>query len=246
MDDDINHAKIPDSQRITVDSLELFSFKSFMEIGGQPWGVRDNESRYVYANEAALDVFDLPVNFDIEGRLDNECPAPWSEFAGDFQRWDREAEKGKSVGIISTQVYTRKKVLQPYFAEKFPLYKETVVGNEIKKECIGTAFYGRKLNFCSLPQYVSKLTPSILVLDPPTDIFTKRELDVVFYLHQSLPSKMIARALDVSHDTIEKYKTNIFQKAGVCSVGQFKEFCEATGFDRYIPKRFMQPGVQFI
>ncbi|WP_240313741.1 hypothetical protein [Candidatus Fukatsuia symbiotica] len=98
MDDDINHAKIPDSQRITVDSLELFSFKSFMEISGQPWGVRDNESRYVYANEAALDVFDLPVNFDIEGRLDNECPRLGPSLREIFKDGIGKLKKGKVLG----------------------------------------------------------------------------------------------------------------------------------------------------
>ncbi|MEA9444819.1 LuxR C-terminal-related transcriptional regulator [Candidatus Fukatsuia symbiotica] len=238
--DEANHEKATDSQGITVNSLESLSFKSVMENSGQSWGIKDKESRFVYMNKVSLDAHNLPIGFDIEGRLDEECPAPWAQFATEFRKHDRETEKNrKNVAIISTQLWGREQKLEPYYIEKTPLYNGL-------NECIGTIFNARKLNFYSFSQYVGKLTPSVLILTPPISRFTERELDVVFYLQQSLPAKVIARKLNVSHNTVGKYKDKIFQKAGVYSVDQFKEFCRETGLDRYIPKKFIQPGVQFV
>ncbi|WP_240313739.1 hypothetical protein [Candidatus Fukatsuia symbiotica] len=73
--DEANHEKATDSQGITVNSLESLSFKSVMENSGQSWGIKDKESRFVYMNKVSLDAHNLPIGFDIEGRLDEECPA---------------------------------------------------------------------------------------------------------------------------------------------------------------------------
>ncbi|AWK15348.1 LuxR family transcriptional regulator [Candidatus Fukatsuia symbiotica] len=239
--DEVNCRKETESHKLIVESLNSLSFRSFMDISEHSWGVKDRESRFVYMNPVALDMCNIPVGFDVEGRLDDECPAPWAEFASDFRKQDRETEKsGKNVAIITTQYYGRQPKLEPYYAEKSPLYNK--IG-----ECIGTIWCAKKFNFLSISQYVNKLTPSVLILEPPVcDTFDDKELEVMFYLQQSLPSKVIAQKLNISYCMLEGYRGSIYQKAGVNSMKQFQEFCESTGFNRYIPKELIQPGVQFV
>ncbi|HDL8496386.1 TPA: LuxR family transcriptional regulator, partial [Yersinia enterocolitica] len=89
----INHKNIMSFKGIDAGSFG--SLLSFMENNEEPWGVKDCESRFMYANKATLKFSQLPINFSIEGRLDNECPAQWADFAPDLQRQDREVETAK-------------------------------------------------------------------------------------------------------------------------------------------------------
>ncbi|MEA9445329.1 LuxR family transcriptional regulator [Candidatus Fukatsuia symbiotica] len=230
--------KKANSQRVTVKSFD--SLFSFMDASDEPWNVKDTESRHVYANEAAFDFLDLPIGYDIEGRLDDECPAPWAEFAPEFQKQDRETEsKGKSVAIISTQFYTRAQKLLSYFVPKYPVYNES-------QECIGTIYTASKLDYLCLSQGLNNRVPSTLVLDPPTDLFTKPELKVMFYALQSMNAEEIGRKLDHPQQAIKDNLRRIYKKAKVNSSAMFKEFCCAEGFDRYMPPELIKPEVQFI
>ncbi|WP_342221946.1 LuxR family transcriptional regulator [Candidatus Fukatsuia endosymbiont of Tuberolachnus salignus] len=226
------------SQGIAVKSFE--SLFSFMDTSDEPWDIKDTESRHVYANKAALDFWDLPVGYNVEGRLDSECPAPWAEFAPEFQEQDRKTEENKKgVAIISTQIYTREKKLLSYFVPKYPIYNEF-------QECIGTIHTASRLDCLLVSQTFSRCVPSTLVLDPPTDLFTKPELKVMFYALQSMNAEEIGRKLDHPQQAIKDNLRRIYKKAKVNSSAMFKEFCCAEGFDRYMPPELIKPEVQFI
>ncbi|MFM1345801.1 hypothetical protein WFP14_04450 [Yersinia proxima] len=65
MVNDINHKNIIRSNGLDTDSFG--SLISFMENNEEPWGVKDCESRFMYANKATLKFSQLPTNFNIEG-----------------------------------------------------------------------------------------------------------------------------------------------------------------------------------
>ncbi|EPS8491639.1 helix-turn-helix transcriptional regulator [Yersinia enterocolitica] len=226
------------AKKLIVESLNSLPLISIMEYSNEPWVIRDCESRYVYVNQAGLDFLSLPADFDIEGRLDNECPADWAEFAEQYQANDRKAEKsGKRVAIISTHFYGRDKILEPYYLPRFPIYNK--VG-----ECIGTLTNASKLNFISLSQYIGRRTPSVLTLTPPTDLFNEKELEIIFFILQPMTSKMVAKRLSLSHRTIENKLRLIYEKSGVRTINMFREYCGHLGLDLYIPPKFVKPCVQ--
>ncbi|WP_145559705.1 PAS domain-containing protein [Yersinia mollaretii] len=233
--DKINHENRVGSNQLDVGSLG--SLLSFMENNEDPWGVKDCESRIIYANKATLKYSQLPLNFNIEGRLDNECPAKWAEFASDLQKQDREVEMDKKrVAMIQTCLWGQEHTL----CEKFPLFDN-------EKRCIGTLFHVTKFNFISIYDlFINKEIPPVLVMKPPTSDFTKKELEVIFYLLQSLNAKEIGEKLNLSHRTISNKLQLIYGKAKVNSLSAFKEYCKVEGIDRYIPERLIKPGCQFI
>lgn len=229
-------------------SLKSFPLVSIMERSDDIWGIKDCESRFVYTNRAFRDFLDIPAKFKIEGKSDDQLPTPVAKFASELQKQDRETIKtGQRVTLIKTHFFNREKKLEPYLYEKFPLYDE-------KNECVGTVLYGRKMDFISLPQYVEELTtsecelksPKALLLEPPSKLFTKKQLKVVFYALQSLSAKEIGRKLDRSNRTIENYLQAIYRTARVNSLPEFKKFCKKEGFDRYIPEELISPKIQFI
>lgn len=46
----------------------------------EPWGVKDSQSCFVYANKGLHDLFNLPQGYDIEGRYDVELPTSVAEY----------------------------------------------------------------------------------------------------------------------------------------------------------------------
>ncbi|WP_145557165.1 helix-turn-helix transcriptional regulator [Yersinia aldovae] len=236
--DEQNQKKPPNSKDVVVESLNSLPLVSIMEHSNEPWVVRDCQSRYVYVNQAGLDFLNLPAGFDIEGRLDNECPADWAEFAEQYQANDRKAERsGKRVAIISTHFYGRDRILEPYYLPRFPIYNK--IG-----ECIGTLTNASKLNFISLSQYIDRRTPSVLTLTPPTDLFSEKELEIIFFILQPMTTKMVAKRLSLSHRTIENRLGVMYEKSGVGSINMFREYCGNLGLDLYIPPKFVRPNVQ--
>ncbi|WP_049633921.1 PAS domain-containing protein [Yersinia aldovae] len=232
--DENNHKKIIGSKEF--DAEPFGSLISFMENNDEPWGVKDCESRFMYANKATLKYSQLPLNFDIEGRLDNECPAQWAEFAPDLQKQDRAVETDKKrVAMIQTCLFGQEHTL----CEKFPLFDN-------EKKCIGTIFHVTKFNFISICDLFNKTPPPVLIMKPPTNDFTKKELEVIFFLLQSLNAKEIGRKLNLSNRTIANKLQSIYGKANVNSKSAFKEYCKAEGFNRYIPEWLIKAGCTFI
>ncbi|MDR5617876.1 helix-turn-helix transcriptional regulator [Arsenophonus sp.] len=77
-------------------------------------------------------------------------------------------------------------------------------------------------------------------------MFTKRELEVIFWAQQRFTAKEIAKRLDISHQTVEGHLKLIYKKADVHSIFQLIEYCKHTGLDSYIPVDFIRKGVQLI
>ncbi|AWK15549.1 PAS domain-containing protein (plasmid) [Candidatus Fukatsuia symbiotica] len=221
-------------------SLKSFPLVSIMERSDDIWGIKDCESRFIYTNRAFREFLNIPARFKIEGKRDEQLPTPLAEFASELKKQDQETIKsGQRVTLIKTHFFGREQKLEPYLYEKFPLYDE-------KNECVGTVFYGKKMDFISMPQYVDKLTPSVLALEPPSDLFTTFELKIVFHVLQSLSAKEIGKKLSRSNRTIENHLQTMYRKSDVNSLPEFKKFCNKTGFDRYIPQEFIRPRIQFM
>lgn len=86
-------------------SLDELPLLSFIEKSKLPWAVKSIDSRFVYINKPAMDIFNIPLSFDFEGRLDSEFPCPWSEMAEEYQAHDRKAESSQDgAEIITTSI----------------------------------------------------------------------------------------------------------------------------------------------
>jgi len=120
-----------------------------------------------------------------------------------------------------------------------PLYND-------QNKIIGTIGHSRIIDAPTLLFYMNKFNRKTIQFDAPNNIFTKGELDIIFWAQQRLSSKEIARRLDISPRTVENKLQLIYEKAGVHSRIQFVEYCKHTGLDSYIPSDFVRKGFQLI
>lgn len=221
---------------------------SMFENSKDPWGVKlfsHDKSFHYYSNQSNLDMLNLPINFDIEGKTDIEIPHPTSEFAHHFQNHDFEILK-RQVNITSIDIYPYGKevTLQPYACEKFPLY-------DSKKCCIGVIYHARKFAPYNLRNLLNVNLPCTYtcrrgtadgVASDQDDMFTEREMEIIFLTIHALSAKEAARVLNISHRTVENRLRIIYQKIGINSSSQLAEFCRQTKLHCNIPPGLLRMG----
>ncbi|MDB6373964.1 MULTISPECIES: helix-turn-helix transcriptional regulator [Photorhabdus] len=205
-----------------------------MSVNNDPWGIKDKNSCFIYGNQALKHLENLPDSFDYEGRFDYELPWDGAEFAKEFVEHDTSVMmKGKRVCSLETHKFNNKNFLSSYFCEKYPIYND-------RKECIGVIFHGWEVQDSSLTRLFHGKLPASIIFQPPSDLFTKREWDVIFLFLQKYTSKQIGRILNISYRTVESYMTNIYRKVGIRYGHQLEEYCRFNDFDLYVPEKFVK------
>lgn len=204
----------------------------FWEKSAEPWGAKDNQSRFIYANHKYHQLLALPRDFDVEGRFDGELPASTANFQEQFQLHDRKVEKIQDrVTSIEIHPFENQSWLQPWFFDKYPLFND-------EGECCGTIFHGRPVESVVLATLNKIQIPTSLVFTPPSDVFTQREWEVIFYLLHAFTTKEIAGKIGLSQRTVGNYIQNIYSKIGVNNKRGLVEYCYDNNISNYIPQSF--------
>ncbi|WP_395971537.1 helix-turn-helix transcriptional regulator (plasmid) [Candidatus Arsenophonus nilaparvatae] len=218
------------------------SLISFMEHSQAFWGIKDLDSKWIYANNSSLDFYRIEKGFNIEGKLDSEIPMPSQEISEDLVRADQDCmNRKKRITSIEIHYYGKNNIDTPIpsLCYKSPLYDDN-------ENIIGVIWHGEKINAPELLYYMDRLNRNTIQFDAPNDLFTKRELEVIFWAQQRLGIKEIARRLDIVPQTVEVHIKNIYRKADVHNSIQLVEYCKHEGLDRYIPADFIRKGVQIM
>ncbi|HEI6790015.1 TPA: PAS domain-containing protein [Yersinia enterocolitica] len=211
----------------------------FWERSSEPWMVRDNHSRVIYSNPRNRKFLGLPDQYNLEGRLDGEMPTPMAEFQDEFQRQDRKVELLQDC-ITSAEIHLvdGASYLTPFFSDKYPLIDENGISQ-------GVICHARPVHYLMLTRLNKIKVPTSLVFTPPSDLFTKREWEVLFYTLHSFSSKDIARKLHLSPRSISNIIQNIYRKAGVSSKRQIVDYCYENKISNYVPQSFFEYSKSF-
>ncbi|CNL64784.1 LuxR family transcription regulatory protein [Yersinia aldovae] len=211
----------------------------FWARSSEPWGAKDNKSRFIYANNRYHKLLALPDKFSVEGRLDGELPASTSDFQSEFQQHDRKVELLQDrVTSVEIHAFEGNAYFQPWFFDKYPLIDENGIS-------IGTIFHGRAVNNMTLT-YLNRIkTSTSLVFTPPSDLFSNREWEVLFYILHSFSSKDIAKKLGLSTRTACNITQAIYNKVGVSSKRQIIDYCYEQKINNYIPQSFFESTGSF-
>ncbi|WP_118984988.1 PAS domain-containing protein [Photorhabdus sp. CRCIA-P01] len=202
----------------------------------EPWGARDRESRFIYANPAFYQLLNLPEDFDIIGLSMGELPSPIAEYAEEFHRQDQKAiQTMQRVTSLETHQFGKHNVKQTYICDKFPLYDEN-------NDCIGIFFHMYKTQDFSISYYYEKTPPATLEFTPPNDTLTQPEWEVLFLTLRSLDEEKISEELMISPEDVANHIQSIYQKFNLPLHAELKDFCKENKLDLYIPERFVTIG----
>lgn len=107
--------------------------------------------------------------------------------------------------------------------------------------CIGVIYHCWRIKDYSLTrlyQYHNKL-PSSILLQPPTDLFTEREWDIIFLFLQKYTINQIGIILNLDSSVIENHTDRIYHKININSTLQLEEYCRVNSLYHYIPEKFL-------
>ncbi|CNJ70737.1 LuxR family transcription regulatory protein [Yersinia aldovae ATCC 35236] len=218
-------------------ALEVFIH--FWEHSSDPWVVRDNQSRFVYSNPRNHKLLGLPDNYSLEGRLDGEMPTPMAEFQDEWQEHDRKVELLQDrITTVEIHVWDGSSHLQPYFCDKYPLIDENGVSQ-------GVICHVRPIQDIILAHLNKIKVPTSLIFTPPSELFTQREWEVLFYILHAFSSSDIAKKLHLSPRSVCNITQNIYRKADVTSKKQVIEYCYEKKINNYIPQSFFEYSGSF-
>lgn len=227
-------------QSKNIDFSVMSAFIATISALNEPWGIKDIHSRHIYMNDAAREYTHIPRKFDVEGKMDSECPASWSELADEFCQHDRLTEiANERVAVIETDFWYGRKELHPYVSEKMPL-------RDHNNNCIGTLWNAKKIQVICPLVCIGDKKPGVLQTSSDLDIFTKSEMDLIFFLLKRLSRKEISKVLGTALQTVQNRIGEIYQKADVHSQIQFEEFCKHHNLENYLPHTLLNRGVRFI
>ncbi len=211
----------------------------FWECSSEPWGVKDNQSRYVYANNRLHKLFTLPDKFSMEGRTDGELPTPISEFELEFQEHDCKVKLLQDrVTSVEIHAWNGHSYYQPYFFDKYPLIDEHGVSQ-------GIISHSRPVEDVVLTHLNKIKVPISLILTPPSDLFSKREWEVLFYILHSFSSMEIATKLHLSSITVDNIIQKIYKKIGISGRQQLVDYCYENKINNYVPQSFFEYSGSF-
>ncbi|MFQ6251485.1 helix-turn-helix transcriptional regulator [Yersinia enterocolitica] len=211
----------------------------FWEHSSEPWMVRDNHSRVIYSNARHHKLLGLSEKYNLEGRLDSELPSPTAAFQMEFQAHDRKVELSQErITSVEIHEWDGLSYLKPNFCDKYPLIDDNGVSQ-------GIIFHVRPVEDIILSRLTKITIPTSLIFTPPSDLFTKREWEVLFYTLHSFSSKDIARKLHLSPRSISNIIQNIYRKAGVSSKRQIVDYCYENKISNYVPQSFFEYSKSF-
>ncbi|CNK80207.1 LuxR family transcription regulatory protein [Yersinia mollaretii] len=220
-----------------VDSLEMLI--RFWEHSSDPWGVKDNQSRFIYANSRYHRLLALPEKYSMEGRLDGEIPSPTAEFQDEFQKQDRRVELLQDrTTSIEIHILDGFSYFTPYFFDKYPLIDNEGVSR-------GVILHARPVTETLLTRLTKIKIPTSLMFTPPSELFTQREWEVLFYILHAFSSAEIGKKLFLSTRTICNITQSIYRKAGVTSKRQIIEYCYENRINNYVPQSFFESSGSF-
>lgn len=212
----------------------ISSLVHFFSKSNEPWGIKDDKSSFIYANDRHHELVGVPTTFDFEGRYDEDIPSSMSQFAREFRQHDRKVEETRDrVTSLEVHPFENRDYLQPWFIEKYPLF-------DLSGNCRGTVWHGRPVENIILTRLNKIKIPTSLVFTPPSKVFSEREWEIVFYLLQTYTVKEIAKCLGLSQRTVGNYVQSMYQKIGVNNKRGLLEYCHDNNINNYIPQSFFK------
>ncbi|ATM97797.1 LuxR family transcription regulatory protein [Yersinia frederiksenii] len=224
-------------KKIAIDSFDVLI--RFWEHSSEPWGIKDNQSKFIYANNRFNKLLDLPDKYNVEGRSDGELPTPISEFEVEFQEHDRKVELLQDrITSVEVHEWDGLSYFKPNFCDKYPLIDENGISQ-------GVIFHVRPVEDIILTHLNKIKIPTSLIFSPPSDLFTKREWEVLFYILHAFSSGEIAKKLHLSSRTINNVIQSIYKKSDVTNKQQVIEYCYEKKIHNYVPQSFFEYSGSF-
>ncbi len=206
---------------------------SHIEHSDDLWTIKGNDLKFAYMNKISKHYHELPEDYDVEGRLIGEMPLIFAEYQEAIHSLENKAITNRKTvpSIANTKYGGKNKYVQPFMATTSPLFEDD--------KSFGVITRFRKLDFYTPEHFINNRPPDTIQFGNPSELFTDREFEVIFYALQHLSAKETAKKLGITSKGVETHIHNIYMRAGIGSRRQLTALCRDKGYDRYVPEKFL-------
>ncbi len=222
-----------DGLNITASNFD--ELVSHIEHSDDIWLIKGNNLEFAYMNKVGKYYFNLSDNYNVEGRLIGEMPVYLSEQQEPIHSHENQVRNSNKImpSMCNTMYGANNKYVQPFMGITSPLFDDSKI--------FGTIVRLRKLDFYTPDHFINNRPPDTIQFGNPSELFTDREFEVIFYTLQRLSAKGIARMLGITPRGVETHLHNIYIKSGIDNRNQLIiTLCRDKGYDRYVPEKFLQ------
>jgi len=202
-----------------------------------PWCVKDIDGFFIYANRAYLGIFGIKDD-EILSRVTGLSDMDLLSLGAPFISFDiiskipiKNSSDCDKSSFVYKFYYMQSDECLYFLFDKIPVTDPDGL-------IIGFSFHGKRDFLMTMAMLFDGGTPLPLSYDPPNDIFSLRELDVIFLLLFGYSSVRISECLGFTKRTSETYIYHIYSKAGVKNYFELLSYCNNNGFVNFVTKKF--------
>lgn len=206
-------------------------------MSAEPWCVKDSDGLFVYANGAYLDIFDIPIGTSVLGKseevlmLPNQSNAIATIVSGDKYSLSKTIlEKINFILKISNK---NDEAVNYIYFDKHPIF-------HANGSVCGFGLHGRREFIFSLNMFSKGRFAVNIKGSSPSELFTERQWEVIYFLQQHYTNSEIANILFVSPKTINNHVAQIYRKTGVNAASDFLDFCDKCDLLHYLPSELQR------
>lgn len=205
----------------------------------EPWGVKDAQSRYIYANQAYFNFLEIHEDIvkDIT-KFSYEAVPALASLAGRLIAHDQKVmQTGQRLEAVGTLLIGEN--YRSFIFEKYPFFEES-------GRIVGTVFHLKPFERLSMGYFLEKPFYGEATFTPPTNIFTKREWDVLFLLFRGSLRNQVSEFLGISEISVRNVISRLFLRTGAPSKDALLELGVSKGWHLYVPPRFASIGYDIL
>jgi len=217
-----------------------------------PWGCKDRNSIFLYANQAYGQLVGVPHFLELIGKREDELPCGAADCADLYRQQDREVmEKGLPLRILDIHPYANDE-WRAFIFIKNPLL-------DAEHNIIGTLFYGTDAS-TPMSRPLMQLVNALALHDPGLDLcestryalandklaLSRSEAEVLFYMLHRRTIAEISRALNLSDSSIEQQLEQLKKKFGAASQADLIDKALRLGYSSSIPDSLFDRQISII
>jgi DNA-binding CsgD family transcriptional regulator len=227
----------PASGSQSLSQEQIRAWHMLWGMSGEPWCVKDSDGLFFYANDAYLDILDVPAGTSVLGKSDEDLMISAQSnvvavivSGNKYSLSESVFDKANFILKVSNRCIGKTTYL--YF-DKHPIYLSN-------GSVCGFCLHGRREFIFSLNMFSKGKFAVKIKGNRPADIFTERQWEVIYFLQQHYTNAEIADILSISHKTINNHVSQIYKRVGVTGSSEFMIFCQKCDLLNYIPDRLQE------
>lgn len=200
-----------------------------------PWCVKGADDKFIFANDAYLDFLGVPPGTSVLGILEKKLLSSLDgrqsiNLYSNVSNSCLFPSQERSSFILRSMNRSSKSVKFLYI-DKYPLL-------DLRGKVYATCFHGRYDFLLSLSMFHHRSNATCVKTVPPTEAFTEREWEVLYFLQQGFSRTEIANLLNISPGTIKIHINHLYKKTKTSSYPDFIKLCSKYDLLDYIPEKF--------